>query len=352
MSNRSFVGMLLFVCVFQHAGEGQTYIGYQTNNIAVVVRGSDPLWNTGSLTIGYDGSENSLSIVEGGKVFSNVINLGVGDYYTTRFNQLRITGLGSELIASGTLSVGTRDGRDNSIYVGDNAQLQTTGANIVGGSGTERNTVEISGGARWDAGSVIIGNGGTDNKLMVTDGGKVFCSSLTVGTMGVFQGGNGASVTGVGSELIVYGGIDVGRNGRAEDNRLIISEGAYVQSEFARVGTGNRACDGNSVAVTGGARWDIAGSLILGEGSVGNTILITDGGIMTSQNTQIGIDNYDYYASGNYVEVGGTGSKWIDSGTISIAENNSLTVYNEGEIVAVDGITLTGATLNLNEGGD
>ncbi|MCG3147896.1 MAG: hypothetical protein PCFJNLEI_01337 [Verrucomicrobiae bacterium] len=264
----------------RHAS-ANTIIGFGSSNNTVVVQGGAG-WDNGAkaMRIGNGAANNNLLIVNnasltnstqwdiglsGGShnsvIFSNnayVIGalLNVGSATGSAGNLYQVGGLGlSSFASNGALNVGAVGGGENRLIV-TNATLIAGGAvNILIGSGSSNNTLQVlAGGTLQQLGANIrIGGGnhgsGTGNVLLV-DAGTVIAGGTIVGT-----GKLGSP------------------NTNAIGNQLIIRNGGQYFGGAVQVG--NVAGDSNnSVFVTAGGVLEIAANsaMTILAGSTGNTI--------------------------------------------------------------------------------
>jgi T5SS/PEP-CTERM-associated repeat protein/autotransporter-associated beta strand protein len=122
----------------------------------------------------------------------------------------------------------------------------------------------------------------------------------------------------------------IGDNGVG--NSLVISNGGVVRNSDGRVGSESTASN-NSVLVTGtGSVWSNSGQSFVGRSGAGNSLVISNGGMV--QNTSGTIGNAST-ASNNSVLVTGTGSVWSNSSQLSVGfsgAGSSLVISNGGMV--------------------
>lgn len=191
----------------------------------------------------------------------------------------------------------------------------------------ESNTALVVDGATVLTGGVFyVGRAGTNNWLVVTNGGF-----LGVTNSGSYIGqaieacGNGATVTGPGSTWSNRGWISVGATGSF--NRLAIERGGWAICRTGVVGAA-AAATGNTALVTGtDSLWSVATRLYVGFGGVSNRLAIGPGGRVTADRGYIGLTN----ACGNEVVV--DGGRWVFTNSLEIGSAGSasrLTITNGG----------------------
>src|SRR6185369_13773201 len=124
---------------------------------------------------------------------------------------------------------------------------------------------------------------------------------------------------------------------RGNGNLVVVSNGAVLASGSATIGNavipgaaGNnnvvRVTDTNSFWTTGG------GALAVGGFGNGNQLLVSNGGAGVSASVSIGLSTVAPY---NVMSVTGPGSRWTSSGTLIVgqsSEGNQL-IVNNGAVV-------------------
>jgi len=364
------------------------YVGYSdfggaSYNHALV---DNATWvNTGSLTVGYNDDNNSLTVQNAGKVYS--VNGYVGVNSGGWYNQGTVTGAGSLWNNTADLVVGFNGGSYNGLtvsaggrvnnvngFIGANANWNTgtvtdsgslwnmTGDLFIGSNGSWNALYILSGGlvsnangyvgysdfggvsynsalvdnATWvNSGNLTVGYSDDNNSLTVQNAGRVFSVSSFIG---VNAGGtyNHGTVTGAGSLWNNSGHLFVGFNG-ASYNDLMISAGGTVSNVHGYIGN-NAAW--NTVTVTGaGSSWNNSSSLYVGNnGGYNNTLNILNGGVARSFTGFVGSDNNSDY---NTALVSGSGSLWNNTANLFVGLNggsyNTLSIYNGGRVNNVNG---------------
>jgi T5SS/PEP-CTERM-associated repeat protein/autotransporter-associated beta strand protein len=226
--------------------------------------------------------------------------------------------------------------------------------------------------ANWSNGAVptavdsaIIDNGGQANltaasaKVATTwvgyfDGGGTLLISnagtLTnsVGYIGYVSSGNKAVVTGAGSLWTNSKAFFVGNQGNG--NSLVVSNGGALISGAGRGASYvGEASSNNTVLVTGtGSLWQnndnlYIGTSVLSFGSLGNTLVVSNGGKVVSANLS-GNGGYTYIgygalAPGNSALITGTDSLLTNTRSLFVghtSRGNSLVVSNGGKVANAD----------------
>jgi T5SS/PEP-CTERM-associated repeat protein len=232
-----------------------------------------------------------------------------------------------------------------------NGGQDSTGGVIGFDTNSSGNSVVVTGsGSIWrSTGDVVIGYSGMGNRLEVSNGGTVsngvvsYAGGVSGGIIGFNAGStdNSVLVTGIGSRWISGGDLFVGFNGAG--NSMVISNGGIIansQVNFGGVLGWGSTSSNNSVLVTGSnSLWTNSGDLYLGYDGSSNSLVISNGGKVADGNGYIGHINT---SSNNSVLVTGAGSLWSNSGSLMIGASNTLTVANGGTVVAVGGITNSG----------
>ncbi|AEV35715.1 protein containing Outer membrane autotransporter barrel domain [Pseudovibrio sp. FO-BEG1] len=245
--------------------------------------------------------------------------------YIGHFNGLvgsvEVTGTGSTLVSSETLSLGYAG--DGSLTISDGGMVSDMVGIIAGFSGAT-GTAEVTGtGSTWsNSGNLIVGSSG-DGTLRVSEGGSV---SNTTGYIGRHKGSTGiVEVTGTGATWENSGTLDVGSSG---DGTLTISEDAIVSvSGVTRLGS---ASPGSGVLNIGAA----AGDAAVGAGELNTAKVIFGPGTGTINFNHTDSD-YTFSA-----DISGTGSVSQLSGTTILTGTNTYT----GDTI------VSGGTLELRGG--
>lgn len=274
---------------------------------------------------------------------------------------------GSSLLITGSGTTWTNNA--NQWIIGSTANTNSSmvvnaGAIVSGGNG-----VEIGSSSNSTAASLTIdaatfnltnqamraGYNGSQNRLVVTNGGVLNLSSVLYVGQGVSDV-NGAHsnttlVTGAGSSisqasLVGPSGNVVGFRGR--DNSLIVSNGATVvlggpTAGFAMNQVGwDTNSSGNSLVVTdAGSVWGGRGDLEVGVRGSSNFVSVLNGGLITNGTVRIGVTNS---AAGNYLVVDGAGS--VFSNRISMTVGNGTNTGNRINVTN-GGVLHTGGLLNV-----
>ncbi len=260
-----------------------------------------------------------------GSFTNSVFNFNDGALTTLRGST--ITQASGFVIGRGSGSVATWNilGGTNTIGIG-----QASGDTVLGVS-SGRGVVVVSGASTlWTNNhGLLIGSNTSVNLLVVTNGAEVRASDATVG-FASGAGGNTVAVSGGGSFLGLGGTLTVGS--ASDTNRVLITLGGVVSNTTAAIGP-SLGSSSNLVQVSGsGSAWLNSGSFTIGNSGSGNRLVIDSGGLVSSTGTPIVGNNGD----GNSVLVTGAGSLWTNAGNLSIGAiagtGNSVTVSNGADL--------------------
>jgi T5SS/PEP-CTERM-associated repeat protein len=195
----------------------------------VEVTGFASRWvNSGHLEISGN-MESQLMVRKGGLVECQAFSMGAYSGY--HGNVLEVTGSNSQC-SVGILFVG-HEGDHNTVLIQDGGALSSSWSEF-GGIGSHNLIRVVGQGSRWDAGRVEISpdlsimDNGHSNRIEIQNGGVVNCSRMSIGR-GIGNDGQG-SVEGVGSELNISGGLNLGKG------FLDIQDGGVVKSSSSRIG--------------------------------------------------------------------------------------------------------------------
>jgi len=259
------------------------FVGYgsPSSNNSVLVSGSGSVWsNSTVLYVGYAGSANSLIVQDGGVLFTGGTWIGYEPGAVS--NTVVITGAGSVWRDTNSVNVSAW-GLDSALTISNGGQLFGSSVNVgtfVNGDSTSNLVVVTgTGSAMTLSGSLTLETPG--NVLLVSDGGHV-CDGL--GMVGQASSNNVAVITGTGSSWTNNTGLFIGLDG--PNNNLVISNNAQVLDG----GWGGWDCVGcngggvsNSVHVLDGGVWKSLGLCYIGENGSGNSLTIDGGTVFAGQ---------------------------------------------------------------------
>ncbi len=309
------------------------YLGQNAGAMGeAIVEGAGSTWNNESwFYVGFSGS-GALTIRDGGTVDSGrgLVVLGGAPSNSSSTNRLTISGEGSALYAK-TLSVGDwasgvlniRDSGSASVdycYIASPTASGLISEATIDGTGSTLTCAKMLG-----IGGTFAIEGNCGGKLNIINGGVVntgYCDinylqvSPPLGETSV----NEVTVAGAGSALTatdivtLYGGAT-----------LNIVSGGSVTSREGQVSGGT-----SKVTIAGaGSRWDITGDLSSSStitGSVSCTMRIASGALLTDDNALV-------TSSGWHVTVDGAGSRWTNSGGLTI-DYGKVSILGGGAVTA------------------
>ena len=295
--------------------------GFSFNN-SVLVTGSNSLWsNSSSLIIGLPGSDNSLTISNGGCVANDFGYLGDG--YGSSNNSLLVTGVGSLWTNSHAAYIG-RYGSSNSMIISDGGTVANLRGIIAFNAGSSNNSVLVTGdNSLWkNAGTLYIGyqgsgtltvaNGGTVQAL----GGIIIASDVgSAGTLNIGSlGGNDTAGT-ISTPTITFG-LGTGTINFNQVDTANITNPISGSGSINQLGAGTTKLSASNSFV---------GSTVVSAG----TLIITSGGTLSGGgNTTVGINGC---LTNNGAIAGLTtisGSLGGNGGSFSTLKFNSLSSLN------------------------
>lgn len=153
--------------------------GSSDNQMTVVGAGSSLQPGSTSqndICVGYNGSRNTLSVLDGGMVIGNrdvYVGGGVLSSTASTGNLVRVSGAGSTLYAKRSVVVGTSTGGNNSLRIGPGCWLESGAAYAsafsIGTAGG--NTITNQGGVfQFNVTTFTIANGGSAANIVIDDG--------------------------------------------------------------------------------------------------------------------------------------------------------------------------------------
>ncbi len=307
-------------------------------NNRAIVDGDGSEWNSsGSFFVGDEGSFNTLLISGGGRVAN--VNGYIGNSASGTNNRIVVNGANSVWVSSGDLSIGD-SGSFNTLIVTNGGHVTNATARVGRTAAAANNRAIVSGpGSVWyNSDELGVGDAGSFNHLIVTNGGTVFDTNSYIGRNFVASS-NQATVIGAGSRWTNSSTLSVGEVGSF--NTLFIANGGRVASALSVVGYGLSSSNNQAVVSGNNSAWDCGGNLHIGESGSLNTLLVTNGGsVSTSDDALIGVN---VSAFNNLAIVSGTNSQWNIGGHLivgNVASFNGLVVSNAGAVNARTGITV------------
>jgi len=263
-----------------------------TNNTLRVTDGG-LLLITNSLEIGGLSRNNQLIIANGGKVTNDSCVIGGGlTFGLSASNTVTVTGAGSVWHCRTGLVVGVL-GFASQVVISDSGLLRTDNGYSIGSSSNGNSVIVSGAGSVWSMGVAAeepyVGDAGSDNQLIVTNGGCVKSESNFPITIGATSGSNNViRVTGPGSLLLTTNGnspINLGGTGSsvATRSRLVVENGGQAFFRTITIGPGGGSSN-HEVSVSGPGSLLSAGLFRVALGSSGNHLSISNGGMVIAQN--------------------------------------------------------------------
>lgn len=327
------------------------HVGYfdSSSNNTVVVAGSGSVWsNRGTLYMGQFGPGNHLTVTSGGKVYDDVGELGHGA--SSSSNTVVVDGGGSVWSNRSGLNVGSFGGFSQLLMIQNGGAVYDETCILGFDTASSNNTVVVSGpGSVWrHANQLAIGLSGTDNQLVITNGGAVISArgGVNTGKNRIWVSGSGSIWSNV--TFLIFGGTS---------NLLEATGGGKVFCNEGRLG-GND----NTVGVTDpGSVWTSRTNLYVGYLGAGNQLALTTGGVACAENGILGFEDGD---SNNTVLVTGAGALLNCRNTLQVGVDgncNSLVISNGGAVSVLSAglvvgvgrtcagnqVTLAGGTLTV-----
>jgi T5SS/PEP-CTERM-associated repeat protein len=225
---------------------------FEFNGGTLITRGA-LITNNAQFTVGNAGGTPALWDVRG----------GAGSHYTR--NSLLVGGAASfaQLIHT------------------NGALLTNDSAAFLGRDATSRsNSVTLAGPAsRWWLGDgVVVGEAGSDNRLLVRDGASLVTASISYLGAQITSSNNEAVVTGPGSSWNSNPeyGLSVGYRGR--NNRMRVNNGGQIASGPSVIGELPTGSNNLALVTDAGSLWNVQGELRIGEGAAANHLVVSNGG--------------------------------------------------------------------------
>jgi len=338
---------------------GTGVMGGSVSNNRVVVTGAGSLWSNQTLLyLGGGSAGNRADVNDGGWLACNDGTIGSG--FSAHNNTVVLTGSGSGWNNLAGLIVG--DGGSGNVLMAINgATVLSSNATIGASTSLGNNYVLLSGaGTLWsNRNDLVVGNLSAANQLVVGDG-AIFVNgvSSSIGA-NVAANSNSVTVTGSGSVWSNAGALNIGDVGSG--NRLVITNGGRMESLAAAVGETSASSNNEAVVSGPNTSWSDHNFLSVGYGGAGNRLTVSDGGVVRSVNGSIGD-----VGGNNLALVTGAGSSWSNAGTLFVGafgSRNGLTISDaaafssETLIVGYDSSSLNnrvvvdGGTLRATNGG-
>ena len=364
------------------------FIGYTNtaSNNTVLVTGTGSVWtNSRDLYVGVFSRSNSLVVTNGGEVFAggnlvvsaqagasnNAVSISRGRLVVTN-GQIDVgrAGSGALYVTGGTVEVKTLTATNgtNSAITFNGGAINSSATAI--NNGTSFTIGDTGSGAAFTArvgthtfaSDLVVGNTGSSNSLVITNGGEVFIGTNMVLSAQAGASNNTVSISS-GRLVVTNGTLEIGRagsdallnvtGGTVEAKMLvatnwsnsvinlnggtIVSEGTTIHNltNFVVGDTGS----GASFIAKGGVH-SLSSDLIVGKTGSGNSFVITNGATFDRSYRSADI-GYSAGSSNNSALVTGAGSLW-DNGVALVvgrsAHANSLVISNGGKVAGFTGV--------------
>jgi T5SS/PEP-CTERM-associated repeat protein len=282
---------------------GSLNIGYNAgaNSNSVIMGGPGTVWTNFASRVGYNGSYNRLSILDGAVVAGR--DLGLAENFSANNNLAVISGAGSLCTNSDLTYIAS--GSRNQLIITNGGTVAGRIAYVYGNS----NSVTVTGtNSTWKCGSLDVGRFGAGlasyDQVLVNNGGAV--SNAAACTVGWLSQSNFIFVADPGSSFR-SGSIVLGH--ASGGNQLVVSNGGVVSANYTYVE--DNSGSNSQVIITG------SGSLLtnqtdfrLGQAGVSNLLVVTDGGTLADSFGYIG--NFNLAGSGNLAIIDGPHSSWAN----------------------------------------
>jgi T5SS/PEP-CTERM-associated repeat protein len=317
--------------------EGYVGISTAANNNEVLVTGPGSLWQNRSFTtyIGLSGSFNRLVVSNGAAATSPGVIVGAAAFCVS--NQVVVTGAGSTWSNLGmTIGSGTSSHR---VDVSAGGRILTRKA-TVGYLGFNNTVFVKDSGSAWnDQGDLIIGDIGSGNMVIASNGATVVSSNAILGAVSAPGFGPGDSnvavITGIGTLWSNRFECYVGAQGSG--NQLIVSNSAALVSSNLSLGL-ELSSSGNLLEVTGpNAALNNQGGVFVGASGAANQMNASAGAQVFNSKTTVGVG---VSSSNNTLLVTGAGTSWITVNGLAAGEsgpNNRVVISNSATLYAGDG---------------
>jgi len=289
-----------------------------TNNL-VLVRDLGAVWNnTGSLYVGDQGAGNLLFVTNGGNVF--LTGIRIGNASSAVGNQAAVAGTNSLLSSSGAVHVGY-DAPSNSLMIANAASVANNNGYIGNNSASaSNNTVTVTDpGSVWNnSSSLYIGNNSGGNRLVVSNGAVVADVAAILGNYPFTADKNTVLVTDPGSLWTNSNSLLVGNSGSG--NQLIASNGAVVASLTANMGGGSSSKNNKALITGSDSLWTIKFDLLVGAYGNGNQLVVSNGAVVANAS---GYLSYLPGSSNNTAVVTGADSLWTNRADLYVGSSGS-----------------------------
>jgi T5SS/PEP-CTERM-associated repeat protein/autotransporter-associated beta strand protein len=298
------------------------------------------LINTNNTYVGYDGSGNSL-VVTNGALLVNIDGI-IGNSTTSSNNSVLVTGAGSSWTNSGRINVGD-GGSGNMLIASNGGTISTSWMDIGHQVGSSSNSLYLTGvGSHLaNSGNLAVGAQGGANSLVLSNGAKLQVDGITYMGYASTSSSNQVIVTGAGTLWTNSYDIDIGTDGSY--NSLLVSDGASIvgANKGAVILGLNPARQGlpgssnNTLILTGSNSMITGFGLGIGLGEGNNVAVINQGATMNANGVAIGMGT----GGNNSLTVSDEGTTLNTTETIVLgwwggAPNNSMLITNGAKVIS------------------
>ena len=347
-------------------GDGPT-----SQNNSALVRGAGTRWDMASiLRVGDNGSANSVIISNGATVSTRGVVLGespgsINNILTVADGNLFVTNAslnasldirrGTNFLNSGMIEV------DGLLVTNSSGRFEFNGGTLITRGATIFNNSEFTVGgsnglpAFWNvragviphslASNLYVGRDSAFNQLMITNGAALTNNGASVIGLNAGSISNLALIAGSGSRWTMAGVLNLGNTGYG--NRLVVSNGAYLENSFGNFGAGSAPGSNNVATISGsGSVWSNRSSLrFFGSG---NRLVVSNAATLMNDSGEIGVN---VGSVRNEVLVTGSGSQWKNFGGLYVGEagaENQLLIRDSGTVLAGNLVLVGGASSSTN----
>ncbi len=311
------------------------YVGYLPASVSnsVMVAGAGSRWTNAFLYFGYSGGWNSMVISNAG----SVIEAGQGTYVaydaTSSSNRVLVTGNNSIWNCAGHFFMGNA-GSANSLVISNGGQVVSGVAYVGEQSVSSNNSVLVTGAnSVWSNSACLFGDQGGNNRMTINKGGRVVCNAVQLGGSDS-AGGNAVwlsdtnSVWDVSATAAV---LTVGLYGPG--NSVVVTNGAQLLGYYVYLG--NFSSSGNSMLVTGpGSGLAVNCYIYTGNQGNNNSFTLAKGATVSDKFCYI---SYVAGSSNNAVLLADHNTSWQNSYSVFVGVDGvagSLTISNGATMAA------------------
>ncbi|CAD5255324.1 Outer membrane autotransporter protein (fragment) [Bosea sp. 62] len=312
---------------------GPSAIGF-TGRGTVTVTGQNSSWTAGPLSVGF-GAAGTLTILEGGSVHATSIVIGQDPFGTAADpSTVTVSSVGSQLIATGSIDVGTSGFgtlviKDGGLVRSLSVSVSRSGATgvlrLLGDAVNGRGVLETRQVMRFGSGTAVVELNGGILRAMANQANFITgFTTLTIGTNGAFFDSNGFSI-GVSTSFDGTGGLT-----KQGAGTLTLS-GTNTYSGVTTVEAGTLSIEGSG-AMSAASDYKVAS---------GATLQVSDGLSAVTAGSLAGAGSIQV-GTGTTLKAGSSNASTTFSGTIT--GNGGLDKTGTGTLTLTGTNTYTGGT--------